>query len=47
MADIFCTTDVDEYIPLECGIERAGIIAIGLIDTDQEPSDANLEDASF
>lgn len=47
MADIFCSTDVDDYIPLECGIERAGIIAIGLIDTDEEPTDANLQDASF
>lgn len=47
MADIFCTTEVDDFIPLECGIERAAIIAIGLIDLDEEPSDANLQDAAF
>lgn len=47
MADIFCTTEVDEFIPLECGIERAGIIALGLLDTSEEPTDANLQDASW
>lgn len=47
MADIFCSTDIEDFVPLECGIERAGIRAIGLIDLTEEPSDANLEDASF
>lgn len=47
MADIFCSTEVEEYIALECGIERAGVIAVALIDLDEDPSDANLEDASF
>lgn len=47
MADIFCSTEVDEYIPLECGIERAAVIAVLLIDPSQEPTQANLESAAF
>lgn len=47
MADIFCLTDIDEYIVQECGIERAGVIALLLIDTDQDPDQSDLESASF
>lgn len=47
MADIFCSTDMDDFIPLQCGIERAGIRAILLIDVDQDPSQANLESSTF
>src|SRR5688572_25544813 len=47
MADIFCSTDVEDYVPQQCGIERAGIIAVGLLDPSEEHSHANLESASW
>lgn len=47
MADVFCSIDVPDYVQKECGIERAGIVAIALMETDQSPSDANLSSASY
>lgn len=48
MADVFCSTDVPDYVQTDCGIERAGIVAMVLIDTDVgTPSDANLTTASY
>lgn len=32
MADVFCGVDSEEYVQQDCGIERAGIVAIGLVD---------------
>lgn len=47
MAEYFCSIDVPAYVQKECGIERAGIVAIALMDLDQAPSDANLESATY
>lgn len=47
MAEVFCEIEIPEYVAKECGIERAGIIAIGLIDTDENPSNDNLEALSW
>jgi hypothetical protein len=47
MADYFCSIDVPNYVQKECGVERAGIVAIGLIDMDQNPSDANLQSPTW
>jgi hypothetical protein len=47
MSDYFCSIDVPSYVQKECGIERAGIVAIALLDLDQNPSDANLESATW
>lgn len=47
MAEYFCSIDVPSYVQKECGIERAGIVALALLDLDQNPSDANLESASW
>ena len=47
MAEYFCSIDVPSYVQKECGIERAGIVAIALLDLDQNPSDANLESATW
>lgn len=47
MADPFCEIDVPSYVPKECGIERAGIIAIALIDKDEGFNNADLEDITW
>jgi hypothetical protein len=47
MADVFCTIDVPDYVQKECGIERAGIVALALIETDQNPTNANLSSATY
>lgn len=47
MADAFCSIDIPDYVQKECGIERAGIVAIGLIDTDQNPSNDNLSSKTY
>lgn len=45
---IFCDTDTPEYVQQDCGVERAGIVAVVLIDTAVgTPSDANLASASY
>lgn len=44
MADTtFCDSSVPDYVARECGTDYAGIVGIGLIDTGEDPSDANLE----
>lgn len=45
--DIFCSTDMPEYVVQECGIERAGVIGVGLVDLDEDPDQTDLEDASW
>lgn len=47
MADYFCQIDTPNYVQKECGVERAGIVAVGLLDMDQNPSDANLQSATW
>lgn len=47
MSDFFCSINVPDYVQKECGIERAGIVAIALMDLDQDPSNANLSSASY
>ena len=48
MADLsFCNTDQPEYVNRDCGIDYAGVVAIGLIKDDQSPTDDNLEDPAF
>lgn len=42
MADIYCSTLLTDYTPLECGVEKGRIIALGLVDPDSpltDPSD--------
>lgn len=47
MAQLFCGPDSPDWVLFECGIERAGIIALLLIDVDESPTRPNLESASF
>lgn len=48
MADIFCSTDVPDYVQQDCGIERAGIVGLVLLDTDVgTPSNANLISTTY
>ena len=47
MADAFCEVDVPSYVQKECGIERAGIIAIGLIDKDAGFNNSDLESLTW
>jgi hypothetical protein len=44
----FCDVDSDEYIQQDCGIERAGVVAVALVDTGiGTPSNANLASADY
>jgi hypothetical protein len=48
MADTtFCDSDVPDYVTRECGTDFAGIVAIGLIAEDEDPTDENLETPSY
>lgn len=48
MADTtFCDADVPDYVNRECGIDFAGVVGMGLIKDDEDPSDAELEDPTF
>lgn len=47
MADAFCSIDTPDYVQKECGIERAGIVALALLETDQNPSNANLSSQTY
>jgi hypothetical protein len=48
MADLsFCDSNVPDYVNRECGIDYAGIVGIGLIKDDQNPTDADLEDDAW
>jgi hypothetical protein len=49
MADIFCDIDVPDYVQKECGVERAGIIAMLLIDKDDVSANdnQNLESLTY
>ena len=50
-ADIFCDSDVPDWVQKECGVELGGIIAVGLIApgtvVDEDNLAANLESASW
>ncbi len=43
MADAFCEVEVPEYVPKECGIERAGIIAVAIIAKNEGFNNNDLE----
>jgi hypothetical protein len=43
----FCGVNVLDFEQLECGSELAGIIAIALIDSDQEPTLEQLRERTF
>lgn len=47
MADIFCESGVPDYQQFECGTELGGVVGIGLIDPDEEPTKTNLEDEAY
>lgn len=48
MADsVFCSIEVPDWVIKECGLEKAAVIALGLIDPDENPSAANLESKSY
>lgn len=45
---VFCDSDTPDYVQQDCGVERAGIVAVVLIDTAVgTPSDANLASAAY
>ncbi len=47
MADIFCNSEMENFQKKDCGIDFAGIIHIGLIDPELEPTDANLQSTTW
>lgn len=47
MANIFCTTSVPDYVAQDCGIEQAGIVGVALVDQSENPSESNLENATY
>lgn len=50
MADIFCSTEQEVYVQKDCGIDKAGIVAVAFIDPDaydDVPSIVNLEDPAW
>jgi hypothetical protein len=47
MADIFCDSNMADFQAKACGIDFAGIIAVGLIDVSQSPTDSDLESSTW
>lgn len=47
MADVFCEEDVDDFIPLDCGLELGGIVGVGLIYSTEEPTTTQLQNPTF
>lgn len=47
MASVFCDVNVPDFVQEDCGTELGGIVAVGLIASDQTPTLANLREASF
>lgn len=51
MADLFCESSIPDYQQRECGAELGGVIAIGIIDEDEDINTENvtatLESASW
>jgi hypothetical protein len=47
MASLFCDVTVPDYVQERCGAELGGIVAIALIDRDEEPSQIDLQTLSF
>lgn len=47
MADLFCDTEVEDFVPLDCGIELGGFIGMGLIHSSESPTVNQLQDPSF
>jgi hypothetical protein len=44
MADLFCTTDVGEYVQIDCGVDQAGLVAAAFLKADTPtPTKVNLE----
>jgi len=46
-SSVFCDVDVPDWVVKDCGVENAGIIAVGLIDPSESPSKANLESKAY
>lgn len=44
---VFCQQSLPDFVQKECGTELGGIIAIALIDRDQNPSQIDLQTLSF
>jgi hypothetical protein len=48
MADTtFCDVTMEDYVARECGTDFAGIVGMVLVDPDEEPTQNNLETASW
>jgi len=47
MADIFCDADMEDFQQKACGIDFAGVIHLGLIDPDLNPSDSDLQSSTW
>lgn len=47
MADIFCDSEMEEFQVKECGIDFAGVIALGLIDPDTTYTESDLLSTSW
>lgn len=45
--DVFCSQHINDYVQQDCGVDRAGIIGIALIDKTLSPTIGNLQDANF
>jgi len=47
MASTFCGTNQPDFVVLDCGTELGGIVAVALIAKGQNPTLANLREATF
>ncbi len=48
MANIFCEDNQDEYVQRDCGIDQAGIVAVGFIDESvSTPTKTQLESEAW
>lgn len=47
MADIFCDSSMEDFQVKACGIDFAGVIALGLIDPALNPSESDLKSSTW
>lgn len=44
---LFCSPSSDAYTQVDCGVDQAGIIAVGIVDKSINPTDEQIQDPTF